>query len=87
MSHKHEHTLAHIFQHPIAMNVKWSEVVHLVESLGGSVEPAHGGRQTAHLNGKQTTFHVPHGHTISSKDEMMQVRHFLESCGVKPGGA
>jgi hypothetical protein len=86
MSHKHENTLAHIFQHPIAMNVKWNEVVRLFESLGGSVEPAHGGRQTVHLNGKQMTFHVPHGKTIDSKDEMMQVRHFLESCGVRSGG-
>lgn len=81
MSHA-EKTLAHVFQHPISMNLKWGELVKLFEHLGGRVEPAHGGRETVHLNGKQMTFHVPHGPTIESKDEIMQVRHFLESCGV-----
>jgi hypothetical protein len=85
MSH-HEKTLASIFQHPIAMNLKWHDVVKLVEHLGGKVEPAHGGRETIHLKDKQMTFHVPHGKAIDSKDEMMQIRHFLESCGVAASG-
>lgn len=84
MSHDHTQTLRHIFSHPISMNLKWNEVVHLFQSLGGTVEPAHGGRETVHLMGKQMTFHVPHGKSIESKDEVMQIRKFLESCGVSP---
>lgn len=84
MSHHHERTLQQIFQHPIAMNLRWAEVVHLIESIGGTVEPGHGGREKVRLNGKEASFHVPHGKTIDSKDEVMQLRHFLESCGVAP---
>lgn len=86
VSHDHHQTLRQIFSHPISMNIKWKEVVHLFESLGGRVEPAHGGRETVHLNGKQMTFHVPHGKTIDSKNEVMQIKKFLESAGVAPGG-
>lgn len=82
MSHDHQQTLKQVFAHPISMNLKWKEVVHLFEALGGKVDPAHGGRETVHLNGKQTTFHVPHGKAIDSKEEVMQIRHFLESAGV-----
>lgn len=86
MSHNHESTLRQIFSHPIPMNIKWKDVVHMFQSLGGTVEPAHGGRETFHLNGKQMTFHVPHDKAIDSKDEVVQIKHFLESCGVKPEG-
>jgi len=87
MSHKHERTLQQVFAHPISMNIKWNDVVHLFESLGASVEPAHGGREKVKLNGKEMTFHVPHGKAIDSKEEIMQIRHFLESCGIRPGGS
>ncbi|MBL8747228.1 MAG: hypothetical protein JNK58_12845 [Phycisphaerae bacterium] len=86
MSHNHEQTLKQVFAHPISMNIKWKDVVHLFESLGGRVEPSHGGRETVHLNGKQMTFHVPHGKSIESKEEVMQLRHFLEGAGVSAPG-
>lgn len=82
MSHNHERTLAQVFQHPIAMNVKWNEIVHLFQSLGGTVESAHGGREKVKLNNQEMTFHVPHSRTLDSKEEMMAVRHFLERCGI-----
>lgn len=84
MSHDHTRTLRQIFAHPVSMNIKWKDVVHMFESLGGRVEPAHGGRETVHLNGRQMTFHVPHGKAIDSKDEVVQIRRFLESAGIRP---
>lgn len=84
MSHAHERTLAALFSHPIAMNLSWNDVSRLMVHLGAHVEPAHGGREKVTLNGQQMTFHVPHGKTISSKDEVMQIRHFLERCGIQP---
>lgn len=84
MSHTHEHTLSALFAHPISMNVKWTEIEHLIKSLGGTVESAHGGREKVQLNGQERTFHVPHSRTLDSKEEVMQLRHFLESAGAKP---
>lgn len=84
MSHKPEKTLKQLFGHPIAMNVKWRDVIHLFESLGAELEATHGGREKVKLNGQEHTFHVPHSKTLDSKDEVMQIRHFLEACGVTP---
>lgn len=86
MSHKHERVLEALFAHPIAMNLKWNEVEHLFDHLGAEVRH-HGGRATVTLNDEEMTFHVPHTKTISSKDEVMQIRHFLEKAGVTPAGA
>jgi hypothetical protein len=84
MSHDHTRTLEHIFAHPINMNMKWNEVEHMFRALGASLESTHGGREKIKLGGQEMTFHVPHGKTISSKEEVMQLRHFLERCGIVP---
>lgn len=84
MSHSHQHTLAALFAHPIAMNVKWIEVEHLIASLGGTVESSQNGRAKLSLNGQHGTFHVPHSHTLDDKDEVMKLRHFLEAAGASP---
>lgn len=85
MSHKHDHTLRALFAHPMSMNIKWADVVKLFEHLGAAVEVVHGGREKVKLNGKEHTFHIPHSKAIDSKDEVVQIRHFLEECGVTPG--
>jgi len=86
MSHKPEKTLTQLFSHPIPMNLKWKDVVHMFESLGAEVEVVHGGREKVKLNGEEQTFHIPHGKTLDSKDEVVEIRHFLERAGVKPEG-
>lgn len=85
MSHqKHLATLKTFFSHPISMNVHWKDVVHLFESLGAEVEVVHGGREKVKLNGQEHTFHIPHSRVIESKDEMLQIKRFLERCHVTP---
>lgn len=83
MSHKAEHTLKQLFGHPINMNIHWKDVTHMFESLGADVQVVHGGREKVKLNGQEHTFHIPHGKMIDSKDEVMAIRRFLESCGVE----
>lgn len=85
MSHNHENTLRQIFAHPVSMNIKWKDVEHLIESLGGKAEPSQGGRERFVLNGQDRVFHVPHSKQIESRDEVVQLRHFLEAAGVTPG--
>lgn len=86
MSNKHRRTLDQVFQHPLCMNLKWTDVVKMLESLGASVEVVHGGREKVTLHGLEETFHIPHGNTLNSRDELMQIRHFLERAGCAPGG-
>ncbi len=85
MSHKHEQVLRSLFAHPVSMNIKWADVVGMFEHLGGEVEVVHGGREKVRLNGHEHTFHIPHSKSIESKDEIVQIKHFLEQCGIQPG--
>lgn len=85
VSSKHRRTLDQVFAHPLSMNIKWPDIVKMFESLGAKVEVVNGGREKVTLNGLEETFHIPHGRTVNSRDEMMQIRHFLERCGCGPG--
>lgn len=84
MGHHHDQkTLDAIFAHPMSMNLKWKDVEHVLDALGAEMETAHKGREVkASLNGVERTLHVPHGPVIESKDQMVQLRHFLEEAGV-----
>lgn len=84
MSSKHQRTLDQVFAHPLCMNMKWSDIVKMLQSLGASVEVVRGGRERVNLNGVEETFHIPHGKTLDSRDELVQLRHFLERCGYGP---
>lgn len=85
MSHRHEHTLAKIFAHPIDMNITWRDVLHLFESLGGALDHTKHGQLKVKLNGMEKTFGIPHhDHTIKSRDEVVAIRHFLEATGFAP---
>lgn len=86
MSRKPDQVLRQLFAHPIPMNIKWRDVTHLLESLGADLDVVHGGRQKVRLNGHEHTFHIPHGKMIDSKDEVVQIKHFLEALGVTPEG-
>ena len=84
MSHKHQRTLSQFFSHPIPMNIKWSDVVKMFASYGADVEVVHGGREKISINGEESTFHIPHGKVLDSKDEVVAIRHFLERAGLAP---
>ena len=84
MSHKPDRTLQQLFAHPISMNIHWKDVVKLFATLGGEIEVVQGGREKVRLNGEEETFHIPHGKVLNSRDEVVQIRHFLERCGVEP---
>ncbi|VAX39345.1 hypothetical protein MNBD_PLANCTO03-132 [hydrothermal vent metagenome] len=86
MSRKTDLVLRQIFSHPIPMNIKWRDIIHLFKSLGAELEVVHGGREKIRLNGQEHTFHIPHGSVLDSKDEIVQIKHFLESAGITHHG-
>ena len=84
MRHKHEHTLEHLFAHPVNLNIDWKQVVHLFEALGAHVEETKHGRLKVTLGDEVGSFAIPRGHSIDSKDEVLAIRHFLEAAGAAP---
>ncbi len=86
MSHHYQKTLEALFSHPISANIDHKDVEHLLSELGASVEQKHGNKLEITLNGKTMYLHRPHGHALP-KDEVANVRDFLDNCGVKPENA
>lgn len=82
MNHKHRKVLAQLFAHPISANIDFKEVEHVLKELGAEIENKHGNRIGVTLKGHTAAFtHVNHS---LPKDEVVQIRKFLEGVGVTP---
>ncbi len=82
MNHKHRKVLAQLFAHPISSNIDFKEVEHVLKELGAEIENKHGNRIGVTLNGHTVALtHVNHS---LPKDEVVQIRKFLETAGVNP---
>jgi phage gp36-like protein len=82
MNHQHRKTLHALFAHPINSNIDFKKVVHLLEDAGAEVDNKAGNRIGVKLNGHSAAF--THAHHDLPKEELIQVRKFLESCEITP---
>ncbi len=82
MNHKHRAVLESIFAHPTSGNIDYKEVVHVLEALGAEIENKSGNRIGVTLNGHTVAF--THAHHDLPKEEVMQIKKFLTTCGVTP---
>jgi hypothetical protein len=80
MNHRHRKLLHAVFAHPINANLDMTEVEHLLKELGAEIENKSGSRVGVTLNGHTVALSVA-GHSIP-KDEVVQIRKFLEKCGI-----
>jgi hypothetical protein len=81
LSRRHARTLGHVFQHPLPANLHWNDVMHLFDALGAETEE-HDGKVKVRLNGQNHTFPLPHHKDVTDRDEIVQLRHFLEAAGI-----
>jgi hypothetical protein len=79
----HERTLEQLFQHPLAHNVEWRDVVRLLEAVG-TLEVEHNGKMRVEINGQTTVLHRPQHKDLADVEQLVEIRHFLERAGVKP---
>lgn len=82
MNHRHRKVLHALFAHPIPANVSMKDVEAVLGELGATIENRHGSRVAVTLNGHTVVVHHA-GHALP-KDEIVQVRRFLEASGVDP---
>ena len=82
MNHHHRKVLHSLFSHPVSANVAMKDVESVLKELGAEIKSAHSGKTHVTLNGHSVNFSHP-GHSLP-KEEVVQVRHFLESCGIDP---
>ncbi|HMK78418.1 MAG TPA: hypothetical protein VK438_02165 [Xanthobacteraceae bacterium] len=82
MNHHHRKTLHALFAHPVSANIDFKKVVHLLEDAGATLDNKSGNRVGVALNGHSAAF--AHAHHDLPKEEVVQVRKFLEKCGITP---
>ncbi|MDX2222592.1 MAG: hypothetical protein SFV21_07590 [Rhodospirillaceae bacterium] len=82
MNHKHRKALHALFAHPISGNLSMKDVEHVLKDLGAELRHANGGKIAVTLAGHTAHFHE-HGHSLG-KDEVVQLRKFVETCGIDP---
>ena len=83
MNHRHRKVLQAIFAHPVNTNLNFRDVEGVFTELGAEIDNKTGGRIGVTLNGHSAAFHHTTGHSVPV-DEVVQVRKFLEGCGITP---
>jgi hypothetical protein len=82
MNHHHRKVLHALFAHPVSSNLSMKDVESVLQELGGEVNSAHSGKIHVVLNGHSANFsHAKHS---LPKQEVAQIRKFIETCGVDP---
>lgn len=82
---KYAKTLALIFQRPVSANVRFADVLALLQELGAVVDTSReGSRVAVVLFGEVYVLHQPHPDPNMDKGAVAAVRNWLERHGVKP---
>jgi hypothetical protein len=79
LSGTHEKVYQKLFQHPIPHNLEWREVWSMLSAMkdAETSDEANGNLKVTR-NGMTLTLHRPRGKDLADKQELMQIRHFLE---------
>jgi hypothetical protein len=80
MNHHQRKVLHAIFAHPINANLEMKDIVNVLNGLGAEIDAKSKSRLGVTLNGRTTVLHLASHNLL--KAEVMQVRKFLESCGI-----
>ena len=82
MNHHHRKTLHALFDHPVSANIAFKDVERMLGELGAELDARSGDRVAVTLKGRTAVFHNAH-HSLP-KDEVADIRHFLDDCGIHP---
>jgi|GEM_PF-315604 hypothetical protein len=84
MKAKHRKALQLIFKRPVSGNVKWSDTIAMLNSIGAELEEREGSLVAIHLSNDIQIQHRPHPSPCMDKGAVAALRKFLETNGVKP---
>ncbi len=82
MNHRHRKVLHAVFAHPVNTNINFRDVEHLLVELGAEIDNKSGNRIGVAFKGHSAAFRHA-GHSLPA-EEVVQIRKFLETCGVAP---
>jgi hypothetical protein len=83
VNHHQRKVLHAIFAHPVNANLDFKDVTNVLTGLGAEIDAKTKSRIGVTLNGQTIILRLTN-HALL-KAEVMQVRKFLESCGISAG--
>ncbi len=82
LSHHHRETLAHLFDHQQASNIRWREVRHLLEAVG-TVTEEHNGKIKIMVGERTMVIADPARHEVD-RQLVVDLRHLLTDARLAP---
>ena len=79
---RHRKTLETVYERPTRADVRWREVLGLMQTLGADISEGRGSRVRFALNGRRAVFHKPHPRPELVKGAVEALRDFLKEAGV-----
>ncbi|ECA2558625.1 TPA: type II toxin-antitoxin system HicA family toxin [Salmonella enterica] len=79
LASKHRKTLLDVLTSPPKSGIKWSDVVSLINALGGKVKNGNGSRRKFVLNGSVYQAHQPHPKNVMDKGAVNGLCEWLEN--------
>ena len=79
LSNHHRDTLLQIFQHPVGHNIRWQDVVSLLEAVG-TVETRHDGKYLIRVGGESEVVARPGGKDVEI-ETVLGLRRMLSAAG------
>src|SRR6476660_7294862 len=74
----HRTTYDSVFQHPVARNLAWRDVLSMLDALPGVIQKEHEGALKITRNGRTVVLHHPVRKNVTDVQEVMDLRRFLE---------
>lgn len=85
LSGHHRDTVERIFAHPTSHNIRWREVVSLLETIG-TVTHEHNGKLRVSLGPETEVLPAPHGKDVGIQ-VVVDLRRMLKQAGFAPDGS
>ena len=79
---RHRKTLEAVYERPTRADIRWREVLGLMQALGADISEGRGSRVRFALNGRRAVFHKPHPRPELIKGAVEALRDFLKEAGV-----
>jgi len=83
MSHKHKAKIEKVFEHPTSANIDYKKLLSALEHYGIEVDVTKKHKAKLFYNKQEFVLALPHGDHLS-KDEVIRLRHWLETIGLTP---
>ncbi len=84
MRARHRRTLERLFSRPPPANIRWREVVALMDALDFGISERSGSRVAFDAPGESLVVHRPHPQPEINKAAVRDIAEFLERQGVTP---